>query len=716
MRNKTVIRNIVMFVAVFALLAAGFIAGRVSTAYMTDSVREDESNIIAVVNLDEGVRREDGAVNYAASLIHFSGGNYVYAGLEDARNGVQTGDYAAYIVIPAGFSADIESLNTVMSKSNITYEINKQLAQEKKITILKQVDSFIQSMADNVSLLYVEGILEEFHTAQDSALRVMENDKKDTSVLLEIKAYDLQKYIEFPQLLQPDMSITELDIQQYILGNVTAIEEIQSQYETGAARGEEGRRRLAEAGSEAKASLDDTNRQIEGLDVTKDTEGNEIYDPGLPGVKRLLADYDTALESNRDNIQGKLDLVEGNLGALQRYWTGMRHGIEEHNNGIQTAADDIADVLSTGTYDTGSLPAWTVRDGTVTMNGAAYTLTAADGTLDLGELERLLTDYRQNSSGTYRVGAASADIQDKEEIKAIVLSLLPDCSIERFVEEEDGTFTEGDAQENRKEADRLLADSLGASSVDLAADEDYKIEPISQTKLDDIMGSLRSDVVSPLLNRADEVKHAFQSSYADSDGKLSTFQSSLTAYDPLGHIDHSAIQDSYADMHDSTSSLQKEVLEKDTDRLESMAKTYETYTANEVALQQHIQEATKASEEAVVQGLAGAQKVKEESSRDNQERMESFTGKLPYTRIGKAENQEAGRFIVDPFWVTEQNTAGNTGGGNMENDAASASGSGVKEASETGRAVLEVLGAFAILGVIASVTINASRRRKKKDN
>ena len=52
----------------------------------------------------------------------------------------------------------------------------------------------------------------------------------------------------------------------------------------------------------------------------------------------------------------------------------------------------------------------------------------------------------------------------------------------------------------------------------------------------------------------------------------------------------------------------------------------------------------------------------------------------------------------------------------MEDDAASASGSGVKEASETGRAVLEVLGAFAILGVIASITINASRRRKKKDN
>ncbi|MCU0078720.1 WXG100 family type VII secretion target [Extibacter muris] len=416
----------------------------------------------------------------------------------------------AYIVIPAGFSADIESLNTVMSKSNLTYEFNKQLAQEKKITILKQVDSFIQSMAD-----------------------------------------------------------------------------------------------------------------------------------------------------------------------------------------------DIAGVLSTGTYDTGSPPVWTVHDGTVTMDGAAYTLTAADGTLNAGELERLLSDYRQNSSGTYREGAASADIRDEAEIRAIALSLLPGCGIERFVEDEDGTFTEGDAQENRKEADRLFADSLAASGVDLAADEDYKIEPISQTKLDDIIRSLRSDVVSPLLNRADEVKHAFQSSYADSDGKLSTFQSSMTAYDPIGHIDSSAIQDSYADMHDSTSSLQKEVLEKDTDRLESMVKTYETYTANEVALQQHIQEATKASEEAVVQGLAGAQKVKEESSRDNQERMESFTGKLPYTRIGKAENLEAGRFIVDPFWVTEQNTAGNTDGGNLEDDAVPASGSEVKEASATGRAVLEVLGAFAILGVRA---------------
>lgn len=40
-------------------------------AYMTDTVREDESNIIAFVNLDEGVISGDRAVNYAASLIHF---------------------------------------------------------------------------------------------------------------------------------------------------------------------------------------------------------------------------------------------------------------------------------------------------------------------------------------------------------------------------------------------------------------------------------------------------------------------------------------------------------------------------------------------------------------------------------------------------------------------------------------------------------------------
>ena len=100
-----------------------------------------------------------------------------------------------------------------------------------------------------------------------------------------------------------------------------------------------------------------------------------------------------------------------------------------------------------------------------------------------------------------------------------------------------------------------LAYNLVVVALVAAVDPNLSLQ-ISQTKLDDIMSSLRSDVVSPLLNRADEVKHAFQSSYADSDGKLSTFQSSLTAYDPLGHIDSSAIQDSYADMHDSTSSLQ----------------------------------------------------------------------------------------------------------------------------------------------------------------
>lgn len=716
MGTKTGIRTIVITAAAFLLLAAGFLAGRMSMGQRADTGKKDESSVIAVVNLDEGVRLGDRTVNYASNLIHLSGGSYVYAGLEDARNGVYTGEYGAYIVIPAGFSADVESLNTVMSKSNITFEINEQLVQEKKITILKQVNTFIQSMADNVSLLYVEGILEEFHTAQDSAVRVMENDRKDTAVLLKIKAYDLQKYIEFPQLSQPDMSITALDIQEYILRNGRAIDEIQNEYETGAARGEEGRQKLTEAGTEAKESLDDTNRQIKRLDVTKDTEGNNIYDPGLPSVKRLLADYNTVLESHRDNIQRIMNLIEGNLGELGRYLSGVRHGIEEHNNGLQTAADHIAGVLSNGTYGAGSPPAWTVFDGSVTMDGRTYTLIGAGGTLDTAELDKLLTAYRQNSGGAYKVGDAATDIQDKAGIQAVILSMLPDCSAERFVEEGDGAFTEGDAQENRKETDRLLADSLAAAETDLTADEDYKIEPVSDEKLGDIMNSIGSDVISPLLNRADEVKNAFHSSYTESEEKLSAFQSSLTAYDPLGYIDRNAVQESYSDMHNSTSSMQKEVQERDTERLDNLVKVYETYTANEVALRQHIQEATKASEDAVEQGLVGAQKVKEENSQSNQELMNSFAGKLPYTRIGKADNLEASRFIVDPFWVTERSATENAGVNSKEEDDEASAGGDEKDASAAGKAVLEALGAAIVLGVILYITITAVMRKKKKDN
>lgn len=53
--------------------------------------------------------------------------NYYITSLKNAREGTQNGRYATYIIIPADFSNNIESINTKPNKSTIMYSLNDNL-------------------------------------------------------------------------------------------------------------------------------------------------------------------------------------------------------------------------------------------------------------------------------------------------------------------------------------------------------------------------------------------------------------------------------------------------------------------------------------------------------------------------------------------------------------------------------------------------------------
>ena len=66
--------------------------------------REQTVTGIAIVNLDQGVVQKDNKIFYSSELLDLNSDYLVVENLETARQGINNGTYAAYIVIPSQFS------------------------------------------------------------------------------------------------------------------------------------------------------------------------------------------------------------------------------------------------------------------------------------------------------------------------------------------------------------------------------------------------------------------------------------------------------------------------------------------------------------------------------------------------------------------------------------------------------------------------------------
>ena len=111
--------------------------------------KQQESRKIAVVNLDEGTTEAEEKINYADKIVQFPSSSFEYSSLEEARTGLANGKYGAYIIIPAGFSQNVVSLNTTPQAAQLEYALNKNLSGESQYHLLYDVMSFGNSLNDS---------------------------------------------------------------------------------------------------------------------------------------------------------------------------------------------------------------------------------------------------------------------------------------------------------------------------------------------------------------------------------------------------------------------------------------------------------------------------------------------------------------------------------------------------------------------------------------
>ena len=128
---------------------------------------------IAVVNLDDGVKVKGKKAYYAGKIITLPNEHFNMTGLDDARNGLKSGKYGAYIVIPATFSKAVESINNDPQKATIKYTVNADNNDASLASIVNDINSFASVVSENITFIYVRAILEEYHRAQDNTNAIL---------------------------------------------------------------------------------------------------------------------------------------------------------------------------------------------------------------------------------------------------------------------------------------------------------------------------------------------------------------------------------------------------------------------------------------------------------------------------------------------------------------------------------------------------------------
>ena len=607
------------------------------------SAREKESKRIAVVNLDEGVSKKGKRVNYAERISRFPGTNFEYASLEAARNGLKSGRFGAYIIIPAVFSKNVESINTMPQVSQLEYAVNKSCSGETQYELLYSVLSYLDSMNNNLSYMYVNNVLKEFHEAQDSAENIMENDARDKAAIDRIKPQDLVALVEVPQMRQEESTAEVLNLSGYTAKNTELADAIDEEYLRCVHDIQSQIAGLQEGGTALSGLLKELSAQAAEIQITVDEEGESITERAEAELADELSKQ-ARDAPDRESISSQLkDLKDTNEELKRRleqsnriYYTNLTAEIKEIR---QQYLSDIQQNLPAFQleYDTQGNLVLTLEQEEQEKDLPSITFSYAE---DTGELTYsgdpgTLTDY-------IREECAQAD-------SAWELTGEPGL----LYDDEDQPVL--DEQGNQ----RLCASVADESSGQI----DFLLKEVEEAKdLDEerIKALVKREYIEPVEGNAENVKKELMQRYGEETASVTAYQEQLASFCP--QVSDQFVTRNMDELVRNHTLMQEALTKNNLEHKEYADKTAKAAEEHVTRLKEQIEEAKEKSDEAVEDGLSEAKKIKEETSLVNQTVLDHFSCKLLYTRLGSAENTQVCQFMASPIMTADQSRETAAGG------------------------------------------------------
>ncbi len=552
---------------------------------------------------------------------------------------------------------------------------------------------------DDLGFLYLNSILSEFHTGQNSALKIMENDNKDKEVLMAITSYDLVEMIDIKELERLQNDIENLDLVEDFETNQKLIALVDETYKGFLSESEA---ELEELNSIAKNQI--KQRESLGIDLKNfETlqpffDENGLKEDGLEQTSEKLNDFNDSLSNFNDSmgsiinddhiglkkVSGKLNQILGGIEALinkdkdeltgedgedKTVFEKLMNQVDQMNQSLSDQEEKIDNIIKSydkqvKEYDLNGIFAKSVfqkyQEVKNNQNSQDPFVIAMDDIFDKLNNHRVfqqkLEAYFQSLNNQDAVSNSytfenylNYVISDKYEPIDLTNEL-------REVEQEQAHLTRNEIGNSIQYVERIIEKEIGDELKDVTGLLD-KIEKELSGKMDHLPKVNDIEILKEVDKDLADIRNQQELSKKGLTDAFDTYRDAsddfvgnkLGVYNPLTFIEEGKIQSIISDYQMNVAQIDNKIMNKNSEYLQFVNASYRNADEHILSLREDIQKHQQASEEKIDKGLAQAKQIKETTSSINQKLMGSFVTKLPYTRVGSVENTLVYDFIVSPM-------------------------------------------------------------------
>ena len=584
---------------------------------------------IAVVNLDDGVKLKGKKAYYAGKIITLPNEHFYMTGLDDARNGLKSGKYGAYIVIPATFSKAIESINSDPQKATIKYTVNADNNDASLASIVNDINSFASVVSENITFIYVSAILDEYHRAQDNTKVILKNDSIDLDNINSISPESLLGRYENVKENNIDFKPSDIDLDKYNVENENIVDSFSRELREAKEENERNFDNIKREGEEVRTGTDSFGRFFESLTPLRDNSGNSVYSHGLTNIERLLSGHNDRLNSSfnmfdeifkRQNEQTKNTLQEEANVHLASESNALRSRI---NLEISSIIENSYRRIFEQEYQN------IQRSGMELMRRYIENVIMHELVMDTEEREYLLSKL-----------ATASDAIMSENINTATMSNAIN------------SMTDNIAPTFNITMNPFVGSNTYLTGLNTAADTDFNtIKTALNFPIEELNDAFRNDIEDVIDNSVSNMSAEINDKIRDFNDVQRRYIDLLDDYNPYTHLNDSYMSRAANELERSTGMVLSEFRDKQTD---DEKKVYDIMRLSDENIRMYDESIGKAYDTTmknVIDVVNELRSKKESTKSENSELMNDFSDKLSYTRLGSIGNKDAYNFISSPVEI-----------------------------------------------------------------
>ncbi len=663
------IQKIVYYMSLLILVGILVIAG-VLIGMHNEKERikqQDQAEVvtdIAVVNLDEGIYEDGVKKYYSTILMDLEADNLTIENLESARQGILDGSYAAYILIPAEFSQNATSINNIPTKAVLEFAMNPNLREDVSRLTMANVKNFEIGLNTNMSYMYVQALLAEFHNVQDLSGVILNNDMSEMERLLAVDANALLVLPEYEEVDRIDPDLEEIEFHETFDKNEEILDSIYENYESFVKEGEDAFTAMKEKEENVVAEVEAFYEAVSEIDIAVDENGDSVIEPGLENLETYITDYDVEFEKQKKQIVDIVSILteeeireeveqEGDgSGELGDGNTSVEDNINGEESNIEDEIDDgfnfDVEIKPIPQIIKENIESCLQESNTLIENGNAVNRQLINETQEIiGDLRNILSEHA-GGEGQYD-GEQEPDVEMNAEVTADIVATL-----ERL-EELEGKVTQ--IQEIELiDVDDVYSADIALEPFQILTEE---VNKIPKMDIQEYSSIFEEEVVIPLREEIEGENQNVQKAGETMLMPLEEYITELVEFDLFSLYDYDAMDKLLEEFGDNIFALENQIVDVHGEYEEYVSDAVEDANDTMAIMQEELEDAYHNTAGNVDKEVSLAKEYRESMNALNTDILGSFQQKLPYTRVGQLEYVQAYDFMVKPIQMTDASISRN---------------------------------------------------------